>query len=142
MLTTIRPSAGICSVQPTEHMLAGPLTRFRAKTGASTPRHHAFLRFGPVQVRPASAYRRWWRRPIRPRAPAAAVKPSNLKFRVREDFPGLSIPKREFIGPIVINIHRERGFCLLKGIAEGTYNSKHAEAARRVREFCCLQLCL
>ena len=24
----------------------------------------------------------------------------------------------------------ERGFCLLKGIAEGTYNSKHAEAAR------------
>ena len=25
---------------------------------------------------------------------------------------------------------RERGFCLLKGIAEGTYNSKHAEAAR------------
>ena len=22
------------------------------------------------------------------------------------------------------------GFCLLKGIAEGTYNSKHAEAAR------------
>ena len=25
---------------------------------------------------------------------------------------------------------RERGFCLLKGIAEGTYNTKHAEAAR------------
>ena len=25
---------------------------------------------------------------------------------------------------------KERGFCLLKGIAEGTYNSKHAEAAR------------
>ena len=24
----------------------------------------------------------------------------------------------------------ERGFCLLKGIAEGTYKSKHAEAAR------------
>ena len=24
----------------------------------------------------------------------------------------------------------ERGFCLLKGIAEGTYNSKHAEAAK------------
>ena len=24
----------------------------------------------------------------------------------------------------------ERGFCLMKGIAEGTYNSKHAEAAR------------
>ena len=24
----------------------------------------------------------------------------------------------------------ERGFCLLKGITEGTYNSKHAEAAR------------
>ena len=24
----------------------------------------------------------------------------------------------------------ERGFCLLQGIAEGTYNSKHAEAAR------------
>ena len=30
--------------------------------------------------------------------------------------------KREF--------ESERGFCLLKGIAEGTYNSKHAEAAR------------
>jgi len=25
---------------------------------------------------------------------------------------------------------RERVFCLLKGIAEGTYNTKHAEAAR------------
>jgi hypothetical protein len=25
---------------------------------------------------------------------------------------------------------RERGFCLLKGIAEGTYQTKHAEAAR------------
>ena len=25
---------------------------------------------------------------------------------------------------------RERGFCLLKGIAEGTYNTKHAEAAK------------
>ena len=24
----------------------------------------------------------------------------------------------------------EREFCLLKGIAEGTYNTKHAEAAR------------
>jgi hypothetical protein len=26
--------------------------------------------------------------------------------------------------------HFERGFCLLKGIAEGTYNTKHAEAAK------------
>ena len=25
---------------------------------------------------------------------------------------------------------REREFCLLKGIAEGTYNTRHAEAAR------------
>ena len=29
-----------------------------------------------------------------------------------------------------MNEEVERGFCLLKGIAEGTYNSKHAEAAR------------
>ena len=30
----------------------------------------------------------------------------------------------------VLGTVRERGVCLLKGIAEGTYNSKHAEAAR------------
>ena len=28
------------------------------------------------------------------------------------------------------SLREERGFCLLKGIAEGTYNTKHAEAAR------------
>jgi hypothetical protein len=30
----------------------------------------------------------------------------------------------------IIESNKERGFCLLKGIAEGTYNSKHAEAAK------------
>jgi hypothetical protein len=39
-------------------------------------------------------------------------------------------------GPLIVDPETlsfpdfERGFCLLKGIAEGTYNSKHAEAAR------------
>jgi len=28
------------------------------------------------------------------------------------------------------SFERDREFCLLKGIAEGTYNTKHAEAAR------------
>jgi hypothetical protein len=49
---------------------------------------------------------------------------------------GLAIPRSlQFIvcvGGLLQTVHSvgERGFCLLKGIAEGTYNTKHAEAAR------------
>ena len=31
---------------------------------------------------------------------------------------------------VLLLVRQEREFCLLKGIAEGTYNTKHAEAAR------------
>jgi len=44
--------------------------------------------------------------------------------------PGSKLLPSPLLSASKLLAERERGFCLLKGIAEGTYNSKHAEAAR------------
>ena len=62
------------------------------------------------------------RRSAAPAAPSAArTGPRSRRAPARAD---LSINLEELCTP------PERVFCLLKGIAEGTYNAKHAEAAK------------
>ena len=51
-------------------------------------------------------------------------------MRVLELFDDLVQGGQVFLKLYFCRLLLEREFCLLKGIAEGTYNTKHAEAAR------------
>ena len=62
------------------------------------------------------------------RVPSGWTRPTKSAWRCGCSLPLTTVAKT-VDNPGVLD-RCEREFCLLKGIAEGTYNSKHAEAAK------------